>query len=515
MTIQSEETGVKMKDYEWMRNDTAAIMFSAIDDNYNSRIFRISAVFKDEEIDPERLEKAVALTMPRYPICMYRNKKGFFWTYLEKTDSLPSVMPEEYCPAALRRLGRFQKPEMVFLYYKRRISIEASHIYGDGMGFLEILKSVIAQYMVLGGIDKKEFPGIRFGDIPSSETEMENPYIRYKTDEKIKKLHRDKAYVLPRNFDDNYQNYLNGLIDTNSLKEKCKEKNVTITEFLNAVLIYSMIKTDAKPINDTVIIDVPCNIRKIFPTDSVRNFSSSVPVHFSPEGRHDYTLSDIIEATRGQLKKYNCKETHQAFINSNYALTENKLLQPFPYCIKKPVINAMQKKSHNTEMTVLFSNMGNVTLPEIMHSKIERFDFVGGDARVYDMPLFCSAIGFNGFMNMSFNLSGKDRSLPREFFRTLTAIGIPVRIESSEENGVEDKVDIAPKMCEKCGVRIGEEYSRCPLCDSTPLIIKTKDEYFKTALFPQPYKKLKHRYSAGFNFNLSAERIKAHFILQP
>lgn len=83
-----------MKKYEWMRNDTAAIMFSAIDDSRNSRIFRISAVFKDEEIDPERLEKAVKLTMPRYPICMYRNKKGFFWTYLEKTESIPSVMPE-------------------------------------------------------------------------------------------------------------------------------------------------------------------------------------------------------------------------------------------------------------------------------------------------------------------------------------------------------------------------------------------------------------------------------------
>ena len=506
---------MKMKKYEWMRNDTAAIMFSAIDDSCNSRIFRISAVFKDEEIDPERLEKAVKLTMPRYPICMYRNKKGFFWTYLEKTDSLPSVMPEEYCPAALRRLGRFQKPEMVFLYHKRRISIEASHIYGDGTGFLEILKSVIAQYMVLGGIDRSNFPGIRFGDDIPSETEMENPYIHYKTDEKTEKLHRDKAYILPRNFDDNYQNYLNGLINTEILKSVCKEKNVTITEFLNAVLILSMIKTEEKLINDTIIIDVPCNIRKIFPTDSIRNFSSSVPVHFAPQGRREYSLDDIIEATRGQLKKYNCKDIHQAFINSNYALTENKFLQPFPYFIKKPVINKMQKKSHNTEMTVLFSNMGNVVLPQIMHEKIERFDFVGGDARVYDMPLFCSAIGFNGYMNMSFNLSGKDRSIPREFFRTLTSMNIPVRIESSEENGVEDKTETAPKMCDKCGVRIGEEYSRCPLCDSEPTKTDSKDEYFKTALYPQPYKKLKHKYSAGVSFDLSLEKLKAYFILQP
>lgn len=504
-----------MKKYEWMRNDTAAIMFSAIDGKKTSRIFRISAVFKDEEIDPARLEEAVRLTMPRYPVCTYRNKKGFFWTYLEKANGLPPVLCEEYRPAALRRLGGCDAPEIEFLYYKRRISIEANHIYGDGMGFLEILKSVVAQYMVLGGIDKSEFTGIRFGDTAPSETELENPYIRYKTDEKVEKLPRDKSYVLPSNFEENYQNYLNGLIDTEYLKNVCREKNVTITEFLNAVLILSVIRTQEKPITDTINVDVPCNIRQMFPTDSTRNFASSVPVHFAPEGRKDYTLDNIIEATRGQLKKYNCKETHQAFINSNYALTENKLLQPFPYFMKKPVINNMQKKSHNTEMTVLFSNMGNVSLPEIMHEKIERFDFVGGDARVYGMSLFCSAIGFNGYMNMSFNLSGKDRSLPREFFRILTSMGVPVRIESSEENGVEKKAEVAPKVCEKCNVRLGEEYACCPLCDAEPTVTDSEDKYFKTALFPQPYKEIEHNHSSKSVYGLSADKIKAYFILQP
>lgn len=504
-----------MKKYEWMRNDTAAIMFSAIDGRKTSRIFRISAVFKNEEVDPERLKEAVRLTMPRYPVCLYRNKKGFFWTYLEKADGLPAVLPEEYRPAALRRLGRDGGPEMVFLYYQRRISIEANHIYGDGMGFLEILKSVVAQYMVLGGADKKDFPGIRFGDVEPGETEIENPYIRFKTDEKLEKLHREKAYVLPANFDKDYQNYLNGLIETEKLKHVCSESNSTVTEFLSAVLILSMIKTAKEPITTAITIDVPCNLKKLFPTDSTRNFSSSVPIHFSPEGKSDYSLEDIIEATRGQLKKYNCKETHQAFINSSYGLTENKLLQPFPFFIKKPVVNSMQKKSHNTDMTVLFSNLGNISLPEIMHESIERFDFVGGDARVYDMPLFCSAIGFNGYINMSFNLSGKDRSLCREFFRLLTSMGVPVRIESSEENGVETNAEIAPKVCKKCGVRLGEEYANCPLCDSEPTKTDIKDEYFKTALFPQPYKQIKHKMFSKRNYGLSAEKIKAYFILQP
>lgn len=96
----------------------------------------------------------------------------------------------------------------------------------------------------------------------------------------------------------------------------------------------------------------------------------------------------------------------------------------------------------------------------------------------------------------------------------MTAV-IPVRIESSEENGVENKAELTPKVCEKCGVRIGEEYSSCPLCDGEPSKTDSKDEYFRTALYPQPYKKIKHKYSAGVSFDLSSEKLKAYFILQP
>ena len=57
-----------MKKYEWMKNDTAAIMFSAIEGAKQSRIFRLSAVFKNEEIDPERLKKAVENVKKRYGV---------------------------------------------------------------------------------------------------------------------------------------------------------------------------------------------------------------------------------------------------------------------------------------------------------------------------------------------------------------------------------------------------------------------------------------------------------------
>lgn len=126
-----------------MKNDTVSIMFSAVDSKKTSRLFRISAIFKDEDVDPVKLKEAVRIAMQRYPLYLYRDTKGFFWTYLEKADGLPLVLPEEYRPAELRRLGNDGTPEIVFVYYKRRLSIETTHVLGDGGGILELLKTVL------------------------------------------------------------------------------------------------------------------------------------------------------------------------------------------------------------------------------------------------------------------------------------------------------------------------------------------------------------------------------------
>ena len=505
---------VKMKKYEWMRNDTVSIMFAAVESRKQSRLFRVSAIFKDEEVDPVRLKEAVRIAVQRYPLYTYRNTDGFFWSYLEKSDSLPQVLPEEYRPAELRRIGNDGTPEIVFVYHKRRLGIETTHVLGDGAGTLELLKTVVAHYMILGGADKAEFTDIRFGDEKASETELENPFPFFKNDDKHTVSERDSAYNLPYKYEKNYQNHISGLVAIDEIKPICKEKNITVSEFLAAGIILAMLHTAEEPINKTIILDVPVNLRTYFPTDTVRNFASSVPLQFNPHGKMDFTFDEIIQDIRGKLAQVNTKENQQAFINKNYGLTQKKVFQYIPYFIKKPVINMMQKKSHTNEMTLIMSNVGNVILPEVMSNKIERIEIVSGDARVYNMPMFFYIMSMNGYMNITFGLSGKDRRLCTEFFRILSSMGIAVRIESSLENGVEENSEVAPKICDKCHVRIGEEYSRCPLCDSAAVITDKPDEYFKTALFAQPYKKYVHIKRKKKNV-LSIERLNAYFLTNP
>ena len=504
-----------MKKYEWMKNDTAAIMFSAIESAKQSRLFRLSVVFKNEEVDPERLKKAVENIIPRYPLLMYRDVKGYYWAYLEKCDSLPLVLPEENRPAELRRLGRDGTPEIVFLYYKRRLSIEANHVYGDGTGFLEILKSVVAEYMVLGGADRNAFEGVRFGDGECEPEELENAFRRYATKEKLPKLKREESYVLPKEYVKDYQNYICGMFPFSELNPLCKQRNLTVTEFVASAMILAIIRSAEEPVNKSIIIDIPVNLRQFFPSKTIRNFTSPMPIHFNPKGRTDVTHEEIIEAVRGQLKKYNTKENQQAFINHSFALTQNLPAQLVLSIFKQWGMNAIQKKTHNTEMTVVFTNMGNVKIPQIMSDAIERIEIVGGDARVYDMSVFTSAISVNGYMHIGFNYSTKDVSFCREFFRILASYGISVRVESSDENGIESATEAAPKMCSECNVRIGEEYGRCPLCGGEPSKAQTPDSYFKTALYPWPYKPYKHVPRKKKNKIYDIDRFHAWFNMDP
>lgn len=504
-----------MKKYEWMKNDTAAIMFSAIEDSKQSRLFRLSAVFKDEEIDPERLEKAVEKTVARYPILMHRDVKGYYWSYLEKCPHLPRVLPEKHRPAQLRRLGRDGYPEIVFLYHKRRLSLEANHIYGDGTGFLEILKTLVGEYMILGGADRNAFEGVRFDGDSISETEAENPFRRYYTKEKLPKVKRELSHVLPKAYVEDFQNCICGILPLEQLKPLSKQRGVTITEYIAAAMIYSIIKASPVAITKSVIIDVPVNLRKFFPTDSIRNFTSPMPIHFNPQGRSDVSFDEILDSTKGQLAKYNTKENQQAFINHSFSMTQSLPAQLILSIFKKWGMNAIQKKNHNKEMTVVFTNLGNVSMPQIMSDALERIEVVGGDARVYDMPVFISAVSHAGYMHIAFNYSTRDYSFCREFFRFLAGQGISVRVESTDDNGVEDGEAVYSKRCKECNVRIGEEYSRCPLCGGKPRKADTDDEFFKTSLYPQPYEKYEHIKRKKGNHIHGIDRFHAWFNMDP
>ena len=62
---------------EWYRLDNAAVVYSAIQKENYSAVYRFSAVM-DQPVDPAALQRAVDKTMPRFPGFRVRIKRGIF-----------------------------------------------------------------------------------------------------------------------------------------------------------------------------------------------------------------------------------------------------------------------------------------------------------------------------------------------------------------------------------------------------------------------------------------------------
>ena len=75
-------------DKPWFRIDNAATLYAATRRKDWTRTFRTALVL-DEDIDPDILQKAVEDTAKRFPFFCVKLRDGLFWSYFERTDSLP------------------------------------------------------------------------------------------------------------------------------------------------------------------------------------------------------------------------------------------------------------------------------------------------------------------------------------------------------------------------------------------------------------------------------------------
>ena len=167
----------------WYRLDNAGVLYSAIQKEKYSAIYRFSAVM-DAPVDPERLRRAAERVMPRFPGFQVRLRRGVFWYYFDADPSfVPAVEPDIANPCQPIRFSAKERLLRVF-YYGPRISIELFHALADGAGALVLLKTLVAEYLRLGGVevpctegvlDPAEPPTRRNGRTPTPVTPPPGP----------------------------------------------------------------------------------------------------------------------------------------------------------------------------------------------------------------------------------------------------------------------------------------------------------------------------------------------------
>ena len=391
-----------MQHSAWTKVDTASIMFTSLTSKNWGRTFAFTVIMKDD-INPAVLRTAVNDVLPNYPSASSDLRSGFFWSYQIIVDTAAEIRPETTRPLLPITARQKGLPNLRFVYAGKTLTLEAAHCIGDGRGVMRLYEEVLTRYVAL--LDGKQEPYLPIA--PASET-MENAFDSYYEKGGEKPSGRlAPAFHFDEHYEKDYIKLLFAEMSKDSIRALAHSHAMTVTEYLSCVLVLGVIRSVEAPITQPITISIPVDLRRFFPTKTLRNFTIESHISFEPNGRRDYTLEDILEAMQGSLKASLKKELLQKELNKFGALKTNPVLRAVPYFIKKPVLAVLQKGSHK-DATTIFTNLGERTPPALLANAVEKYRFINGDTRRYGLPVTCSCVSFRDTLSLCFSRTNRE-----------------------------------------------------------------------------------------------------------
>ncbi len=418
----------------WYKLDLSAIVYPTLQRKDFSSVYRLSAVLK-EEIDPALLQEALDLTLPRFPTYKVAIRKGLFWRYLEPNNRPgPFVTPDIKNPCMPMPFKANNRYLLRVYYYGRRISLEAHHCLGDGTGGMCVLQTLIAVYLELQG--HRISPSGFVLDIhkPPDAQELEDAYMRYANARVKPPRPGEKTYRVRGTKEPFYTlNIIDGIMSVKEVMKVAKNYHATLTEYLNAVLLYALLqKQEAdNPFRfRPVKIAMPVNLRRFFPSKTLRNFITMVYPSIDPR-LGDYTFEEIVTQVHHYMQYYINEKFLRGDITTNAATQRNPLIRIVPLFIKDFVVRTFYTKVQDKNSSAGLTNMGALKVPEDMKPFIERFDIYMGQP--FSSRTNCAIISFEDTLTINFASSIIEADVERYFFQKLVQDGIHVTIESNRD----------------------------------------------------------------------------------
>jgi len=119
-------------------------------------------------------------------------------------------------------------------------------------------------------------------------------------------------------------------------------------------------------------IEVPVNMRKIFPSRTMRNFSLFVLPEIDLR-LGNYTFEEILRSVHHQLQIDTDSKQISRFLSSNVSYEKLLIIRILPLFIKKMVIASVYRGLASKRWTGMVTNLGIVTLPREMEDMVDFF----------------------------------------------------------------------------------------------------------------------------------------------
>ncbi len=419
-----------MQNKTWYKLDNAAKIFPGQNRATWSNIFRFS-IQLTEKVDPLLLERALKAVLPRFPCFDVCIKRGMFWYYFEKNpNGAPDVKPDISNPCHRVKFKENKGYLFRVYYYEKRISVDFYHALTDGRGASIFGCTLVAEYLRLKGYDIPS--GYNVLDINEKATpeELEDSFVKNAGSKA--KLSRVNSWVyhakgtkLPRHM----VNMTAGTIDLQELKKLAKSKGATITEFIDALLLYTMYtkQKNEERKQKNVSVQVPVDLRNTFGSKTLRNYSLTYNVRIDPN-MGEYTFDEILQQVQSYLRYINTEKQLRAMTTANLKL-ERSIMKYAPLFIKDLGIGLSFWITGEQTTSVLCSNLGLIKLPPEMEPYVEKLYLMAGPGVLNGAR--CGAVGYKDTFTLIFANIYEESDIERFFFTQLVKMGLHVKIESN------------------------------------------------------------------------------------
>lgn len=418
----------------WRKLDNSAKLFPISAGKRYSTVFRFSCVLK-EKIQHKILKEAVIIALDRYKSYKVRMKQGVFWNYFEYNPKDPIIEEEKNYPCKYIDYKSNNNYLFKVTYFDEKINIDIFHSLTDGNSGNLFFKEIVYTYIELA--HPEEFSE-ELRNIRKVENTTEDSYIKNYDKKAKSNASSKKAYVLKgKKIKLGAVSAIHEIIDVDELKILCKKEECTITQYLSAVLIYSIYEENYKKNNSEkpIKLCIPVNLKKYFPTSkTLSNFFSYITLEAEMKKDNLDSFEKILQFVKNDFAKRLTEEEIMKTMSTNVRLGNNPFIKIIPLFCKKIIVRMVYNEIRKYT-TITFSNVGRMGIIGKYQPYIDNFLMLIAPEPVEKIK--CSACSFENKMTFTFTSILNDSSIEKRFYEFLLSKGIKVKIES---NGVLDVI---------------------------------------------------------------------------
>lgn len=375
-----------------------------------------------EPIRPELLREAFRAVTPRFPTLVAGVEEGAFRYHLVPAAEPVDIAPDEEFLAWMPP-DQLRRRAMRVLYRDCTVAVEFFHSLTDGHGGFTFFKAMLAEYLRLShGLALPEDAGIPLTGQTPAPGELEDSFLTH-AGAKAASAPSVAAYLPCSGEVGNRIQSVTGRFPVQSLLDAAHRRNASLTTFLTAVLAQSLLElqqAEAPRKRRPVRIMVPVNLRRRFPSSTLRNFSLFATTHIDAAGA-GMPLEELIRRIDQQLKTQITPEHFAGIMASNALLETHPLLRVVPLKVKFALIWLGYQFLGERTSSLSLSNLGELRFPAEMRPYIR-------DVGVYLSPralsgFNCGVISFGGRLSIHFTRRCPSPKLEAIFFAKLAALG--------------------------------------------------------------------------------------------